>query len=214
MKKIISLIVAFVMMFTFSSVAFAGEVQTNDENEIVATVSVCSCIYVWPISGHTWIYVENLSDEPVQVGLYEVPVGQGVSVGSFSFSVSDGWGLYYNLEAYRENRDDNAENHWSISKELTAGELENLSNELLNYPNYWSFAANCATFAFSMWNSAADGHFFSLLIPAISQFEIIVGGGEKGVMEMYYPTADQVYKQRGTGSDAYLEPVSAKTLSD
>lgn len=214
MKKIISLFVAFVMMFTFSSVAFASEPEANAEEEIIATVSVCSCIYVWPISGHTWIYVENLSDEPVQVGLYEVPVGQGVSVGSFSFSVSDGWGLYYNLEAYRENRDDNAENHWSITKELTASELKDLSSSLIEYPNYWSFVANCASFAFSIWNGASGGHFFSLLIPAISQFEIIVGGGEKGVLEMYYPTADQVFKQRGTGSEAYLELVSEKTLSD
>lgn len=215
MKKIISFVLVFAMLFTFSAAAWAAEesVEVTDENEIVATVSVCSCIYVWPISGHTWIYVHNYSDEPIQVGLYEVPVGQGVSVGSFSFSVRDGWGLYYNLEAYRENRDDNAKNHWTITKELTASELESLSNSLKDYPNYWSFVANCASFAFSLWNGVSGDHFVSLLIPAISQFEIIIGGGEKGVMEMYYPTRDQIFRQVGSGDNARLEPIGDETFN-
>lgn len=58
------------------------------------------------VAGHTYIYVKNLTDKPLRVGLYDVPAGEGVSIGSLSVSVSDGWGLYYNLEAHRENRDD------------------------------------------------------------------------------------------------------------
>ncbi len=230
-KKISAIVLAAVMLFSFSTAAFAadsaeagGEIvqdavnaeasEAPNEDEIAATVSLCSCIYVWPISGHTWIYVHNCSDEEIEVGLYDVPVGQGVSIGAFSFSVADGWGIYYNLEAYRENRDSNSANHWSITKELTKSELEGLSDALKSYPNVWSFGMNCATFAFSIWNSASGDHFFSLLIPAISQLMIIAGGGEKGVLEMYYPDRGQVFKQRGTGDGAYLEPVGDRTFNN
>lgn len=191
----------------------AADIQNNDENEIVATVSVCSCIYVFPISGHTWIYVENLSDKVQRVGLYDLPVGQGVSIGSFSFSVSDGWGIYYNLEAYRENRDNNSANHWSITKELTQEELDSLSKSIAGYVNYWDFYFNCAFFAFSIWNSASGDFLIPNVIPALSQLMVIIAGGKKGVLEMYEPTEDQLFRQKGSGSSAYLEPISADTLN-
>ena len=97
MKKIIAVLLAMIMIFSVPSLAFAtenGEIppdvsQETVDDGVVATLSVCSAIYVWPISGHAWIYVHNYSDEPIQVGHYEVPAGEGVSVGVFSFSVID-----------------------------------------------------------------------------------------------------------------------------
>ncbi len=230
LMKVMSVLLAISMLLPLSVVASAEEItddttiitQVTDEasdsfvydgNEVVATLSVCSCVYFFPVVGHTWIYVDNLTGRDQQVGLYTVPANQGVSVGSFSFSVSDGWGLYYNLEAYRENRDNNSDDHWTITRELTADELKELSDSLIEYPNFWSFYFNCAFFAFSIWNSAAGSLFIPLVIPAISQFEIILGGGDKGELEMYYPTRDQIFRQRGSGDKAYLDPVSDKTFN-
>ncbi len=217
-KKILSLIMALAIALSTSIASFASTatesdaVKEDDPNEIVATLSLCSCIYLFPISGHTWIYVHNNSDEPITVGLYEVPVGQGVSMGCFAFTAYDGWGIYYNLEAYRENKNDNMDTHWSISKGLTRSDLNKLTKTLINFPNTWNPIINCATFAFVVWNAVAGGFFISLLIPAISQFEVIIGGGKKGVLEMYYPEKNQVYRQRGFGSNAYLEPVGQYTI--
>lgn len=216
LKRLLSLVLAAVMLFSAACVtAYAdGELtEQENENEIVATVSICSCIYFFPISGHTWIYVENLSDSVQRVGLYDLPVGQGVSIGSFSFSVSDGWGIYYNVEGYRENRDNNSSNHWTKTKELTQSELDSLSRNIANYVNYWDFYFNCAFFAFSIWNSASGDFLIPLVIPAISQLEVILAGGKKGVLEMYEPTEDQIFRQRGSGSSAYLEPVSIRTIN-
>ena len=187
--------------------------ETNDPNETVATLSLCSNIYVWPISGHTWIYVHNNSDEPIQMGLYEVLPDQGVSVGAFSFSVNDGWGLYYNIEAYKENEKNRMDNVRSISTELNAEEVAKLSRKLKEYPNYWGFVANCATFSFSMWNSVTNDGFFSLLIPAISDFMIMVRGGKKGVLEMYQPPREQVFRQKGFGDEAHLVLASDYSVS-
>lgn len=216
LKKLLSLVLAAVMLFSAACVTAYADgslTEQEDENEIVATVSICSCIYFFPISGHTWIYVENLSDRVQRVGLYDLPVGQGVSIGSFSFSVADGWGVYYNIEAFRENRDNNSSNHWTKTKELTQSELDSLSNNIANYVNYWDFYFNCAFFAFSIWNSVSGDFLIPLVIPAISQLEVILAGGKKGVLEMYEPTEDQIFRQRGSGSSAYLEPVSDWTIN-
>ena len=101
----------------------------------------------------------------------------------------------------------------SISEDLDAEELATLSEKLKNYPNYWGFVANCATFSFSMWNSVTGDHFFSLLIPAISELMIIIGGGERGVLEMYQPPREHVYRQKGFGDDAHLVLASDYSVS-
>lgn len=232
MKKFVAVLLALAMLFTVPAFAFAAEdaeqtpivSEENEEttapeeseadsDETVATISLCTCIYVWPISGHTWIYVHNNSDEPIQVGHYEVPVGQGVSVGVFSFSVNDGWGIYYNIEAYKENTKNRMDNVWSKSEELDANELETLSNKLLSYPNYWGFGGNCATFAFTMWNSVTNDNYVSLLIPAITQFMLMVSGAKRGELEMYCPSRDNVYRLKGYGENAHLERASDYTVS-
>lgn len=238
MKKIIAVIVAMIMVFSVPSVAFATEntepttvvseennptleetdvpevePETDVDDGCVATLSLCTCIYVWPISGHTWIYVHNNSDETIRVGHYDVPAGQGVSVGVFSFSVDDGWGIYYNIEAYKENTKNRMDKVWSKTTELDAEELDTLHNRLLSYPNYWGFGGNCATFAFSMWNSVTHEGYFSLLIPAITQFMLMVSGAEKGVLEMYCPPRDNVYRLKGSGESGHLERASDYTVS-
>lgn len=213
MKRLLTIILTIAMLISTAATAFAADVPQAADDESIATISLCSNVYVWPISGHTWIYVHNNSDEPIQVGLYEVLPDQGVSIGAFSFSVNNGWGIYYNIEAYKENNKNRMDNVRSVSEEMDAEELEALNNALNNYPNMWSFSVNCATFSFTMWNSVTGDHLFSLLIPAISDFMIMLKGGKKGVLEMYQPPRDNVYRQKGSGDNAYLVVASDYTVS-
>lgn len=187
--------------------------EIPDENEIVAAVSICSSMSVPLIAGHTYIYVQNLSDEPIQVGLYEVPVGQGVSVGAFSFSAYDGWGIYYNLEAFRENQGNKEAKVWSKTRQLNASQLEKLSKNIRNYLNHWDPFFNCAFFAYSVWDASVGDLLIPLVIPVFSHLMLMVSGGRKGVLDMYQPTEDQVFRQRGSGSGARLEPVGSRTIN-
>lgn len=213
-KAMLSAVLVFAILLSCAFPCFAqGEAEPQaDENKIVARASILSCMYFFPVSGHTWLYVENLSDEPITVGLYEVPVGQGVSIGSFAFTSRDGFGIYYNLEAYRENLNDNEMNHWAITRDLNQAALEKLSGDIAGYINGWSFYFNCAFFTFSVWNKNSNNFFIPLVIPAITQLELIMGGAKKGVVDMYYPTVDQVYRQKGSGKSAKLVPVSQATI--
>ncbi len=209
LKKFLCIFMVLITVFSFSVIGYAeNEESTETDEEIVATFSLMSCIYVFPISGHTWLYIENKSDEPIQVGLYEVPVGEGVSIGSFAFTSRDGWGIYYNLEALRENRNERHDIHWSKTVELNKSQLEKLSNDIADYINYWDFYFNCAFFAFSIWNSNTDDFLFPLVIPAISQAQVKSVGAEKGVLEMYFPREDQVFRQKGSRDKAYLVPAT------
>ena len=224
-KKTLAFLLAVIIVLTGSLTVLAAPKDASAEvtskataakspDTIVARASLFAAMYFFPVSGHTWIYVENLTDEPITVGIYEVPAGQGVSGGVFSFSVNDGWGIYYNLEAYRENRNNNISDCRSITKDMTRSELEKLSNTIKNYPNMWDiFIFNCTYFAFSVWNKNSDNFFIPMMIPALAMLEVIIVGAPKGVTQMYYPTKDQVFKQRGTGDNAYLEPCGEKTLS-
>ena len=224
-KKTLAFLLAVIIVLTGSLTVLAAPKDASAEvtskataakspDTIVARASLFAAMYFFPVSGHTWIYVENLTDEPITVGIYEVPAGQGVSVGVFSFSVNDGWGIYYNLEAYRENRNNNISDCRSITKDMPRSELEKLSNTIKNYPNMWDiFIFNCTYFAFSVWNKSSDNFFIPMMIPALAMLEVIIVGAPKGVTQMYYPTKDQVFKQRGTGDNAYLEPCGEKTLS-
>lgn len=189
------------------------ESVVSDENKTVAAVSICSNMSVPLIAGHTYIYVENLSDEPIQVGLYEVPVGQGVSVGAFSFSAYDGWGLYYNLEAFRENRDNKEGSIWSKTRQLNASQLEKLSSNIRNYLNHWDPFFNCSFFAFSVWNASVGDLLIPLVLPVLSHLMVMISGGHKGALDMYYPDEEQVFRQKGIGSNARLEPISKATLN-
>ncbi len=212
-KALIAFVLAVAMLFSFSVTGLAKQTaQAKADDKIVARVSILSCMYIWPISGHTWFYVENLSDKPIQVGLYEVPVGQGVSIGSYAFTARDGFGLYYNLEAYRENKKDNEGTHWSITQDMTKDQLKKFSDDIAGYINGWSFYFNCCFFTFSIWNKNSDNFFIPLVIPAITQMEVRMAGAKQGVVDMYEPRKDQVFRQKGSGKNAKLVPVSQATF--
>ncbi len=230
LKKIVAFLLSIAVIMSCSVFVFAYETENLNlelssaeeavsvaeseaqDNEIVARFYLMSCMYIFPISGHTWIYVENLSDEPIQVGLYEVPVGEGVSIGSYCFTAYDGPGLYYNLEAHRENKNDNQDTHYSIATDLNKAELKHLSDDIAGYVNYWDFYFNCAFFSFSIYNGNSNGFLIPLVIPGISQIQVILAGGKQGSVGMFVPTRDQVLRQKGSLDNAELVPVCDKTF--
>lgn len=231
MKRFICSLLAGVIVFSLSVTAFAqdsvsAEEQTTSENETtyqndssdgakksdtVAKFSICSCMSTPVVAGHTYIYLENLSDHPLQVGLYEVPVGQGVSVGTLSISVHDGWGIYYNIETYREPREGHFPQIWSKTIELDEEGVKKLDKKLDGFVNYWGPFFNCSFFAFAVWNSIAGDFLIPLVIPGLSHL-VVMAVGEEGVLELYKSEPNQVFRQKGTGKSAYLVPVSEKTL--
>lgn len=183
--------------------------SSKKSTRIVANLSVVTRVKG---TGHAWIYVENLTNEPLQVGHYILPPNEGVSVGLFSFTCEDGIGIYYNVESYCCNVH-GGDGLVSITTDLDEDEMEKLSNKLTKYPNHWDPFFNCMYFAFSMWNSVSGKKLIPLVIPAFGQLQLRMHGGEKNNLDMYCPRVDQVLRLKGgLGKEKQLVPVSPGSI--
>ena len=177
----------------------------------VARMHLC---YRWsgpPSLGHVWVYIENLTNHPLQVGAYSVPAGQGVSVGNFGLTRADGNGTYYNVECY-------CANHYSISgmvsnrTDLTQSELNSVNNAILQQNLWLPLVSNCTDFACRVWNAGGGATVVSLGLPVFTKWQI-QAHGDRGFVQMTNVSADQVKKQHGTGSGATLSTCSSGTIS-
>ncbi len=183
-------------------------VEPSDK-DIVGTISLA--FRMSRISfGHVWVYIHNTSDEPFEVGLYTVQPGEGVSLGNFNLTRSDGPGLYYNIESYCGNLY-GLDGTVSVSDKLTRGRLNAVSETLKN-GNHFDPIYNCTGFALTIWNTGSSKIMPFIPIPLVAMIEILLWGGRFNNLEMSYPPADRVYKQKGNGKDAYLVPVCEDSL--
>lgn len=209
---ILALILSFSPVFSFADglppAATPGDAVSQEES--IGTVSLS---FIWDkllSFGHVWIYVHNTSDEPFTVGAYTVNPDEGVSLGSFGLTRFEGFGIYYNVEAYCCN-EYGAGNIFSMTEELCLSELERLTAMLLT-ANYWDIIFNCSTFAATAWNCCSDSFILPFPIPLFIWLEIILSGGEMNAVEMHTPCADEVFRQTGFGDNAELKTVDDLSL--
>lgn len=203
-KSAASLMLVLAIIFSIAAPSFAA----NDP--VVARMYVITYLEGTSWTDHAFVYFENLSKQTLRVGLYDLPVGQGVSVGCYAASRADGYGIYYNVEAHCANK--YGQSGWmSISKDLTKNELNKATNAIINARNGWDFVFNCMYFAFQVWNKTTGDNLVSLIFPVFGQIQLKMRGGRSGP-KMYFAREDQVFRQRGKGSSAYLTGVSRGTL--
>jgi len=213
-KKITAMFLAVLTIFGSACVpcAYADNLKctpTDYEESTVASISVVSRIT--NITGHVWLYIENKSAQELKLGHYFLPAGEGVSVSLLSFSCSDGWGIYYNVESYCNNTFSNR-GAYSLTEDLDAKEFEKISSYIEGYSNHWDPVFNCMFFAFTAWNKVSSKKLIPLVLPIFGQIQMMLYGAESNSLDMYYPSADRVYRQRGFGSLGHLEQVSSKSI--
>lgn len=180
-----------------------------DNSDVVGTISIA--FRLSHISfGHVWIYIHNTSDKPFVVGLYTVQPGEGVSLGNFNLSRSDGRGLYYNLESHCGHKF-GIDGTISVTDKLTYGRLKAVT-EVLKIGNHFDPIYNCTGLALTIWNIGSAKIIPFIPIPCVAMLGIVLWGGRINSLEMSNPPADQVYKQIGNGKNAYLKPVSEGSL--
>ena len=186
-----------------------GVSDEPENSEVVGTISLA--FRLSHISfGHVWIYIHNTSDKPFTVGLYTVQPGEGVSLGNFNLTRSDGSGLYYNIESYCGNKY-GLDGTIAVTDKLTYSRLRAVT-EVLKIGNHFDPIYNCTGFALTVWTAGSSKIIPFIPIPCVAMLGIVMWGGKLNSLEMYDVPAEQVYKQIGNGSDAYLQPVSEGSL--
>ncbi len=195
---------------TAQTTQIAEETAPPAADESVAEMSVCMRASGFPAYFHVWIYIHNISDSVLNVGPYELPVNEGVSVGTWGMTFHDRWGVYYNMESYAsENR--TADDYYSLTKEISMQELEAASNEITRW-DYWDFFFNCTFFASRVWNSVGEKYILPIPLPLITLLQMAILGAEKNALDMFAPEKERVFKQVGSAEGAVLEPVDSHML--
>ena len=200
--KVMSVFLTLVMLLGVFAFPASAQERASDEDEIVAIMYVGHNERYMNLSGHTWIYIENLTNHDITVGAYTVKKGKGVSVGTFGTSIEAGRGLYYNVEAWRYRNIPITE-YIHLSKELTAEDLAKVSKRILK-GGTWSYFINCAYFAFSAWNAAPGKPLVYVLFPTLHQLQILMYPSHGNGFKMYTPSKEEVFKQIGRGDNATL----------
>ena len=182
MKKITAILLAVIMLF--SVIPFSASAADED----IARMWFCAEKSKKSGIGHVFLYFENLTDETIRVGRYDLAAYDTVSVGSFGTEGPRGGGVYYNLES------DLTHYHSliAVSTLLTEDELEAVTNKIKGY-NYWDAIRNCYYFAARSWNAGADKSISFLLFPAFARLIIKNQGGGSAPFELFVDKP--VYKQ-------------------
>ena len=179
------------------------ESKPLQDNDIVATLYVFYDKSDIHGMGHTWIYIENLTNQELKVGIYPLPAYEGVSVGTLP--EYDGWGIYYNIEAYQQTIY-GMEGQVSMKEEITLKKLRRVSNYIVNYPNIWDpVIFNCMLFAFFAWDTGSLKILLPLIFPIIGKLQMMIYPHEMEV-QMMPVTIDKVYRQTGMAGWAKLVP--------
>ena len=179
------------------------EIKPLQDNDIVATLYVFYDKSDIHGAGHTWIYVENLTDQDLKVGIYTLPPNEGVSVGTLP--EYDGWGVYYNIEAYQQGIY-GMEDQLSMKEEITLKKLRRVSSFIVNYLNFWDpVFFNCMLFAFLAWDMGSWKILLPLIFPIIGKIQMLIYPHETGTL-MKPVTKDKVYRQTGMFGWAGLMP--------
>lgn len=201
-RRLFCLFLATLMLLLLALPSFAA-----DGDEIVARVSIVSYLKNSFSTGHSWLYIENLKDRTLTVGIYELEPGEAVSVGTFRYTRKEGRGIYYNVERYCVNKF-GASARYSLSETVTASELNGISRKINSYSGKWTPVKNCAYFAANVWNSISKIHLVSGSTPSCLRTSIKLHGVKRGIA-MSNVAAENVYKQDGSS----LKVVRASALS-
>lgn len=220
MKKFISVILILCIMFscavTVTAYAEDGEEQQiiqedeqqeqeKQETQYVAKMYICSRII---ILGHVWLYFENLTDENITIGCYNLEPEQGVSVGTFLFTRYNGGGIYYNIETYCGHKH-SLKRTVSQSMMLTKEQLEKVNKKILA-SNSWTPFTNCGLFATKVWNSVSDRHIPYAVFPILTK--IAIKRHNEGVPNFFVPSKEQCFRQKGRKDKARLKQVNGASL--
>lgn len=159
--------------------------------------------------GHSWIYIESDFNGDMPVGCYTLKPYQGVSMGAFFISRSDGPGLYYNVEAYCANKY-GLRNESSLGMDITKKQLLKVSKRIKQW-DWWGPYFNCTFFAAEVWNCVSKKKIIPLMFPLLEKIQILILGGKR-TAEMKNVEPTDCYKQRGVGSNAKIYQVKEGTL--
>ena len=143
-----------------------GLIFNRDKNKPVAKMYLCvGGIHLPYFFGHSWICIENISEEPIKVDTETIEPGETVSTGLRSGMFGGKRGRNWNCEMsdYKNCKVS------AIVREITAEQLKKAENEIENSDWSWYeiFAHNCTNYATSVWAAVTGKRYAAFCFPFV-----------------------------------------------
>ena len=156
-KRIFVVILSVIFVCSFSTYAYASE-KVQPTISFCATLKIVSCPNASNSSkansgilGHSFLIVENIGVSTFKIGHMTVPVGESITVGTYSNRKNHN-GIWYNIEGYTGMNG----TCYSLTTGLTGSQVATL-RDTINAHDSWSLTKNCSYFAKTVWNSVNTG---------------------------------------------------------
>ena len=177
-KKIVALLLAIVIMVSIPVCTFAAE--EAEKESILGADNVATMYLVFtsanPKVPHLWIYIENETNETLNIGPYKLKPNGAVSMGAWK-DRGDGAGIYINLERHWV-KDATYGRAFYIKTNVSRSELKRIGNSLDRH-NYWNWGLNCAWFATSIWNICSVKFVPFLISPRLCLVVMLAYGAKR-----------------------------------
>ncbi len=163
LNKLFKIMLILTLLFVFITTSqefyfhykFGSSIATNESKKI-GEISLYSSPVPYPtidkLTGHSWIYIKNTSDDDFYINGDVVPSNQGISFGTTGHPAMDDMGLWVNLEKYNSSYKTNI----SITDDFYLEDLEYVET-YLDHHDKWDILYNCTTFASALWNNVQAG---------------------------------------------------------
>lgn len=158
MNKLSILILGILVLVAFKTVKGTYKANVNKQN-CIATLTIFSydgkseCKYGINAYGHSFLSLENNSDETLDLYGYQLKSGKNVF---FSWwAIDKHMGIWFNLESNYILRYNRYETRYSVSTNLDSDDIDSL-NTFLQQNDRYSPLDNCSKMTLKCWNSVAE----------------------------------------------------------
>ena len=103
--------------------------------------------------GHSFLSIENVSDEPIYLSEKKINPGETVAFGTWS--ILDHFGVWYNVESNYISDYNKYDGRLSVTQSVSSEDISVITEYIKNH-DYWTPLTNCSCFALNLWNSVSD----------------------------------------------------------
>lgn len=159
MKKLLSIIIAFILLFTITGCNNKKRTlqERKDGDNILLSIysdnGSSDSRFLIKSFGHSFLTVKNLADEPIYIRDYKIEKFDELSFGAWG--IDDHFGVWYDLEAQYQHKAKRYKGVVSISQYINIDKMA-LINDFLETHDTWTFNHNCTYLAISIWNMCVE----------------------------------------------------------
>lgn len=103
--------------------------------------------------GHSFLTIENISSEPIDICNKTIHSGETICVGTWS--IRDHFGVWYNVESNYITEHNKYDGRVSVTIGIGSDDIDTISDFIYKSDN-WNPLHNCSYFAINLWNNIAS----------------------------------------------------------